>query len=138
FSTMANALNNLENVNAPKTLLDKSSDIMLMLEKMEEKLGVSYIDGEGYLTLLATKIEDSALLAKTAIYIDGFTSFTTRELEIIEQLMKQVKRLTIALPMESLQDAVDEQSLFYQPANTCVRLLEIAQNEQVEIEETIH
>ena len=138
YSTMANALSNLENVNAPKTLIDKSSDIMLMLEKMEQKLGVSYIDGEGYLTLLATKIKDSPLLAKTDLYIDGFTSFTTRELEIIEELMKQVKRLTIALPMESLQDAVDEQSLFYQPANTCARLLEIAQMEQVEIEETVH
>ena len=33
---------------------------------------------------------------------------------------------------------IDEQSLFYQPANTCARLLEIAQTEKVEIEETVH
>ena len=111
---------------------------MLVLEKVEQKLGVSYIDGEGYLTLLANKIKDSSLLANTDLYIDGFTSFTPRELEIIEQLMKQVKRITVALPMESLQDAVDEQSIFYQPANTCARLLEIAQMEKVEIEETVH
>ncbi|WP_144509518.1 helicase-exonuclease AddAB subunit AddB [Bacillus sp. FJAT-22090] len=137
-ATMINALNQLETVQAPKTLLDKSSDLMLMLDLMEQKLGASYIDGEGYLTLLAMKIKDSSLLAKTEIYIDGFTSFTPRELEIIQELMKQVKRITIALPMESLADAQDEQSLFYQPANTCARLLEIAQAENVEIEKTVH
>lgn len=137
-ATMVNALNQLETVQAPKTLLDKSSDLMLMLDLMEQKLGASYIDGEGYLTLLAMKIKDSSLLAKTEIYIDGFTSFTPRELEIIQGLMKHVKRITIALPMESLADAQDEQSLFYQPADTCARLLEIAEVEKVEIEEIAH
>ena len=38
YSTMTNALSNLENVNAPKTLIDKSSDIMLMLEKNRTKI----------------------------------------------------------------------------------------------------
>ncbi|GGA18209.1 helicase-exonuclease AddAB subunit AddB [Psychrobacillus lasiicapitis] len=137
-ATMANALNQLEAVQAPKTLLDKSADLMLMLDLMEQKLGTSYIDGEGYLTLLAQKIKDSSLLEKTELYIDGFTSFTTRELEIIQALMKQVKRITIALPMETLADSRDEQSLFYQPANTSARLIEIAQAEQVEIEEIVH
>ena len=52
--------------------------------------------------------------------------------------MKQVKRITISLPMESLADALDEQSLFYQPANTCSRLLDIAQAEHIDVEETVH
>ncbi|MEK4484853.1 helicase-exonuclease AddAB subunit AddB [Psychrobacillus sp. FSL H8-0484] len=137
-ATMSNALNDLQTVNAPKTLLDKSSDIMMMLDLMEQKLGASYIDGEGFLTLLATKIQDSVLLGKSEIYIDGFTSFTTRELEIILALMKKVKRITIALPMESLADSLDEQSLFYQPANTCARLLEMAQVETLEVENIVH
>lgn len=137
-STMANALHQLETVQAPKTLLDKSSDLLMMLDLMEQKLGTSYIDGEGYLTLLATKIKDSSLLEKTEIYIDGFTSFTARELEIIQALMKKVKRITFALPMNSLADAQDEQSLFYQASNTCARLLEIAQAEDVEIEKMVH
>ena len=40
--------------------------------------------------------------------------------------------------MESLADALDEQSLFYQPANTCSRLLDIAQAEHIDVEETVH
>ncbi|MFF2752219.1 helicase-exonuclease AddAB subunit AddB [Psychrobacillus sp. NPDC058041] len=135
---MSHVLNDLEHVQAPKTLIDKSSDLVMMLDLMEQKLGTSYIDGEGYLTLLAQKIKDSSLLAKAEIYIDGFTSFTTRELEIIQELMKKVKRLTIALPMESIENAFDEQSLFYQPASTCNRLLEIASNEKVDVESTVH
>lgn len=137
FETMSNIINDLENVQAPKTLLDKSSDLVLMLELMEQKLGTSYIDGEGYLMLLAHKIKDSSLLETTEIYIDGFTSFTTRELEIIQELMKKVKRITIALPMDSLTDALDEQSLFYQTASTCNRLLDIANKENVDVEETV-
>ena len=138
YETMSHVLNDLEHVQAPKTLIDKSSDLVMMLELMEQKLGTSYIDGEGYLTLLAQKIKDSSLLARAEIYIDGFTSFTTRELEIIQELMKKVKRLTIALPMESVENAFDEQSLFYQPASTCNRLLDIASNEKVDVEETVH
>ena len=138
YATMSNVLHDLETVKAPKTLLDKSSDIMLMLDLMEQKLGTSYIDGEGYLKLLASKIQDSSLLEKTEMYIDGFTSFTPRELEIIQALMKKVRRLTISLPMESLADSLDEQSLFYQPANTCARLIEIAQADNIEVEQTVH
>ncbi len=136
--SMSNALNDLTNVQAPKTLLDKSSDLLMMLELMEQRLGTSYIDGEGYLSLLATNIQDSTLLATSDMYIDGFTSFTSRELEIIQALMKKVKRLTISLPMESFAEAADEQSLFHQPANTGTRLLELAQAENVEVEETTH
>ncbi len=138
FQTMSNVLNDLTHVNAPKTLIDKSSDLVMMLDLMEQKLGTSYIDGEGYLTLLANNIKNSTLLSTSEIYIDGFTSFTTREFEIIQALMKQVKRITISLPMESLADALDEQSLFYQPANTCSRLLDIAQAEHIDVEETVH
>lgn len=138
YDTMSNVLNDLENVQAPQTLIDKSSDLVMLLELMEQKLGTSYIDGEGYLMLLAQKIKDSSLLATSEIYIDGFTSFTPRELEIIQELMKKTKRLTIALPMESLADALDEQSLFFQPANTCQKLLDIANKENVEIEPTEH
>ena len=137
YATMSNVLNDLQSVQAPQTLIDKSNDLVLMLELMEQKLGTSYIDGEGYLTLLAQKMKDSSLLETTEIYIDGFTSFTTRELEILQELMKKVKRITIALPMESFSDALDEQSLFYQPAITGNKLLEIAKLEQIEIEETV-
>ncbi len=138
YSTMSNAFQSLEAMNAPQTLLDKSSDLMFMLELMEQKLGAGYIDGEGYLTLLANNIQDSSLLETAEIYIDGFTSFTTRELEIIHALMKKVKRLSVALPFETLSDALDEQSLFFQPANTAARLLEMAQVDQVKVEEAVH
>ncbi|WP_342578205.1 helicase-exonuclease AddAB subunit AddB [Psychrobacillus sp. FSL K6-2843] len=138
YSSMSNAVSDLRAVDAPQTLLDKSSDIMMMLDLIEQKLGTSFVDGEGYLTLLANKIEDSYLLETAEIYIDGFTSFTTRELEIIQALMKKARRISIAFPLGSLSDAYDEQSLFFQPANTAVRLIEMAQSVGVEVENTVH
>ena len=78
----------LEAVNAPRTLLDKASDLSLLLTKIEEKLGTTYVDSEGHLTLLASQIKHADFLKGADIYIDGFENFTTREYEIITELMK--------------------------------------------------
>ena len=72
---------------APRTLLDKAEDLSLLLTKLEEKLGTTYVDSEGHLALLASQIHHADLLKGADIYIDGFENFTTREHEIVTELM---------------------------------------------------
>ena len=46
------------------------------------------MDSEGHLALLASQIKHADFLKGADIYIDGFENFTTREYEIITELMK--------------------------------------------------
>ena len=128
----------LEEVGAPRTLLDKAADLELILAEIESRLGKSFVDSEGHLGLLSEKIQYSDLIQSSHIYVDGFVTFTAREYEILFELMKRAKSVTIALPLDDQSHADDEQALFYQSANTGVRLTEFAENEGIEIDEPVH
>lgn len=135
FTTIRSSLSS---VGAPRTLLDKAADLELILAEIESRLGKVFVDSEGHLALLAEKIKHSELVKEADIYIDGFVTFTVREYEIIRELMKYAKTVTIALPMDDRSDPFDEQALFYQSANTARRLKELAQQEGVDEDFPIH
>lgn len=124
--------------NAPRTLQDKVSDLSLLVTKIEEKLGTTYVDSEGHLALLSSQIKHSGLIKNAAIYIDGFESFTAREYEIITELMKHGSRVTVVLPMESDLSGHADHELFFTAVRSSMKLREIAREESVEIEEEIH
>ncbi|WP_432357646.1 helicase-exonuclease AddAB subunit AddB [Sporosarcina sp. UB5] len=136
--TLAEFREQLATTNAPRTLQDKVSDLSLLLSKIEERLGTSYVDSEGHLALLASQIKHSELLKGAHIYIDGFESFTAREYEIITELMKYGNRVTVVLPMESDLSGHADHELFFNPVRTSMKLREIARNESIDIEEEIH
>lgn len=128
----------LEEAGAPRTLLDKAMDLEKILAEIENRLGTVFVDSEGHLAMLSEKIRHSETLQQADIYIDGFVSFTAREYEIIFELMKAAKSVTIALPYDERSDPFDEQSLFYQPANTAYRLQEQAAKDGVAVEPAVH
>lgn len=128
----------LAEAGAPKTLLDKAEDLELILTEIENRLGKVFVDSEGHLALLSEKIPYSDLIKSATIYIDGFVTFTAREYEILFELMKHAKSVTIALPMDEQTDPNDEQALFYQSANTARRLNEQAAKEGIEIDYPVH
>lgn len=138
YETMNELYQALEVANAPQTLLDKASDLSLLLTKIEEKLGVSYVDSEGHLALLASQIQFAEGLQAAHIYIDGFENFTTREYEIIRELMKSSRRVTVVLPMEVNQSNYAEHELFFNAIRTYHQLRELAGIESIECEEDVH
>lgn len=142
YSLDSIALNNLkeslEQVDAPRTLQDKVHDLHLLVQEIEKSLGTTYVDSEGYYPLLTAQLVNSNMIRQASIYIDGFTAFTTREFELVQELLKVSKRVTIVLPMESEADANDEQALFYQSARTCARLKEISFENGIEVEPITH
>ena len=128
----------LTQAGAPKTLLDKAGDLELILTEIENRLGKVFVDSEGHLALLSEKIPYSEVIKSATIYIDGFVTFTAREYEILSELMKHAKSVTIALPMDEHTNPNDEQALFYQSANTARRLSEHAAKEGVDIDHPVH
>lgn len=135
---LTNIRASLSEAGAPRTLLDKAADLELILAEIESRLGTVFVDSEGHLALLAEKIKHSEQVKTAEIYIDGFVNFTTREYEIIFELMKYAKNVTIALPMDSQSHVNDEQELFFQSANTAERLVEMAKKEGIGIDRSIY
>ena len=74
---------------------------------------------KGIWRLLASQIQHADILKGADIYIDGFENFTTREYEIITELMKYCRRVTVVLPMESDLSGHADHELFFNPVRTC-------------------
>lgn len=121
---------------SPQILQDKAADLKLLLEKIEEKLGTTYVDSEGYLKLLVSQLAHSHFVKDAHIYIDGFENFTTREYSIIGELLKYSSRCTIVLPIDQMN--ADEQNLFANAIRTHDKIEQLAHMEGVEQEAPLH
>ncbi|MFC7365066.1 MULTISPECIES: helicase-exonuclease AddAB subunit AddB [Bhargavaea] len=137
-TTMTDMHGELEQAGAPRALLDKADDLELLMSKIEERLGTAYVDSEGYLALLSSQIRHSDLVKDAEVYVDGFVTFTTRELEIVEELMKHARRVTVVLPMEDPYGAPAGSQLFFNAQGSAARLMDAAKRNGVETEEGIH
>ncbi|CAM5190590.1 ATP-dependent helicase/deoxyribonuclease subunit B OS=Ureibacillus acetophenoni OX=614649 GN=addB PE=3 SV=1 [Ureibacillus acetophenoni] len=136
--TLNEVIEQLEAKQAPHTLISKTKDLQIILEELENELGDTYVDGEAYYPVLLEQIKNSEQIKKAHIYIDGFTQFTVREFEIVKQLLTYAERVTVVLPFEDEDDKDDEQALFYRGAVMYDKLMEEANNLQVEVEPREH
>ncbi|MCM3756468.1 helicase-exonuclease AddAB subunit AddB [Sporosarcina aquimarina] len=121
-------------VSAPRSLVDKAGDLSLLLEKVEERLGTSYVDSEGHLSMLSGQVQFSSYIKEADIYIDGFELLTNREHEIIKELLKHAKRVTVALPTDGDGEATADHELFFSPMRTKQLITELAREVSVEVE----
>ncbi|KGR80578.1 helicase-exonuclease AddAB subunit AddB [Ureibacillus manganicus] len=142
FNIQSNTLNEiiaqLEEKQAPHTLLSKTKDLQIILQELEQELGDTYVDGEAYYPVLLEQLKNSQKVKEAHIYIDGFTQFTVREFEIIKQLLLFAERVTVVLPLEDEHDKDDDQALFFRGAVMYDKLMEEAKNLQVDIEPREH
>lgn len=135
---LKDVIEKLEESAAPNTLIAKSKDLHLILTKLEEVLGDSYVDSDSYYPVLLEQLQNSEKIKDAHIYIDGFTAFTVREFEIVKQLLSLAKRVTIVLPFVDEKDKYDDQAVFYRPAVMYDKLLQEAYKIQLEVEPRIH
>ncbi|MGG3471128.1 helicase-exonuclease AddAB subunit AddB [Neobacillus pocheonensis] len=119
-----------------KALQDKLYDLEIIYQKFEEEVFGKYIDSEDYFRLLAEKIAVSDYLNDAEIYIDGFYSFSPQEFQVIKELMKRCKRVSIAMTSDRLfYDSIpDELDLFRLSGEVCFSVYELAKAEGIEIE----
>lgn len=116
-----------------KYLQAKLQDMYCIYEAFEEKLQNHYIDENDVLTLLAEEIENSHIADNACIYIDEFVGFTKQEYEIIRKLLRITKDVTVAICADDLQIRAQEADVFYSNKNTMYRLIELAEEEEIEV-----
>ncbi|MBB6454731.1 ATP-dependent helicase/nuclease subunit B [Salirhabdus euzebyi] len=121
-----------------KMLHQKLEDLSHIYEQLVFALREHYIDNEDQLQLLAEKIEDADFLDGAEVLFDGFYRFTPQELFVLEALLKKVKKVTITLTLDEVpQEGIEELDLFFQPKQTYLHLLELAEQVQVRLEKPI-
>ena len=93
-----------------------------------------YIDEDDKLTKLAENLEHSSMFQDSFVYIDEFAGFTAQEYEILKQIMKKAKKVTIT----SCTDRINNTSNIFEPnENVIEKIIKIATDEQIKIEEPI-
>ncbi len=118
----------------------KLHDLHYIYQALEQELEGKYIDSEDYLSWLTKGSAEAELLRGAHIWVDGFDSFTPKELEALGQLLQHARHVTITLHLErpyAASEAVHELDLFYTPARTCQQLLLLAEQLGIEVEEPV-
>ncbi|MFC4322313.1 helicase-exonuclease AddAB subunit AddB [Litchfieldia salsa] len=120
-------------------LADKLHDLQLIYQELELHLFQKYVDSEDYLRLLAEKIRDSSYLRDADVLIDGFHSYTPIELEVVGELTKYCRTVTIALTVDRCYDEQppDDLSLFRMTGNTYQSIVNLAKEHMVYLERPI-
>ena len=117
-------------------LKNKLKDLSIVYNEFEEQLTGKYIDETDLLTILAENIENTNMFKDAVIYIDEFAGFTSQEYQIIEKLVQIAKQVTITICTDELHDNKNpDTDIFYSNQVTVNKLLEVAQNCDVKIEE---
>lgn len=119
-------------------LKEKISDISKVYEEFEETLHKvkGYGDSEDELSLLYEKLEESTIFDDGEIWIDEFTSFTPQQYNIIEKLLKKVKRVNITLCMDYNME-IDSGDVFSPIKNTRDKLSKLAKENNIDIEKVV-
>lgn len=104
---------------------DKLHDLRVVYLDFEQELSRLYLDGEDYLTLLASQIEHSAYVRDADIWIDGFHGFTPQEFAVLEKLSRHSRSVTMTLCLDREYGAgeeLHELDLFHPAARTMKRM----------------
>ena len=117
-------------------LKNKLQDMHTIYEKFEEQIAGKYIDETDLLTILAENVDKTDMLKNNLIYIDEFAGFTSQEYEIIKKLIQIAKQVTITINTDELHDIKNpDTDIFYSNQITVNKLLEVAKNCDVKVEE---
>lgn len=121
-----------------KYLQKKLEDITNLYDLYNTSIQNQYIDENDGLTLLAEELEESNEFKNCDIYIDEFAGFTLQEYEILRKLMRISHKITITICADNLQENTNADiDTFYSNKQTVKRILEIANQEQIEVEKPI-
>ena len=126
--------------NTPDVYLQKKLlDIYKIYETYTTRIQNQYIDENDNLTILAEKLEESEKFQNCDIYLDEFVGFTLQEYQILRELMKISKTITVTVCADNLNESTNpDHDSFYANKQTVARLMKIAREENVKVEEPIN
>ncbi|MCL1997087.1 MAG: PD-(D/E)XK nuclease family protein [Defluviitaleaceae bacterium] len=109
-------------------LAKKTADIYDIYSTFLSYTADNFISTDQALDILATKIAQSSFLADSVIYIDGFSSLTAQEYNVISQLLTCARNITITITtnIASVSPTLQETDLFYEPKITLTKMVQLA------------
>lgn len=114
------------------TLHARLMDIALVYAAYQNALNERYDDASDDLARLCDVLQDHAFFKNSHVYIDYFTSFTARELDILRHVFRQAAHVTIALGCSGRTDSALHLATI---ADTAITLHRLAIDCGCEIEE---
>ena len=117
----------------------KLKDMQLIYQNFEEKLTGNYIEETDLLTMLAQNVENTDIIRESLIYIDEFSGFTAQEYEVIKQLIKIAKQVTITICTDELNpSAYPDNDIFYSNKITVSKILNLVKENDLKLEKSIY
>ncbi|SER73946.1 helicase-exonuclease AddAB subunit AddB [Salisediminibacterium halotolerans] len=113
---------------ADQLLIDKLSDLAMIMSQFEQETAELYLDSEDNLQLLAERLPHSEYLHSASVYIDGFHSFTPLEQSVLASLLETVNELVFVLTADrppALDEELHPLDLFYETKSTFLELKEM-------------
>lgn len=105
-------------------LKKKLRDISLIFRCYEDQIQGKYLDTEDYVSLYADKIRESQRLRDSQIWIYGFDSFTPKNTQVVEQLIKTAPQVNLVLTYSSRGR---DQELFVLPERIIKKFCHLAE-----------
>jgi ATP-dependent helicase/nuclease subunit B len=119
----------------------KAGDILVMYQGFCDKIAGHYITAEGILQTLMEVMGDSKILKQATLVFDDFTGFTPMQNQLLQQLMPITKQMIFTVtcdPDASLFHDIREQELFAMSKRMVQRLMKLAQEVRVPVEDPLY
>lgn len=119
------------------SLADKMHDLALLYQDFTAFLADRYTDPEDYLTLLAAKIPQSALIQGAEVWVDGLTWFNPQEMAVLVNVIRAARAVNITLCIDDAGNPrhENETALFHRQWLTRRKLFEMAKTLNIEVDE---
>lgn len=140
YSISIPMLEHMAAVTAEKPLLQsKLHDIIIIYKAFKEYLDRKFITAEEILDVLCQVIGESSLITDSIICLDGFTGFTPAQYKLLTILMKKAKKVLITVTIDRKEYKVpdEEFQLFHLSKKTIRKLTDIAEEENIPVEDTL-
>ncbi len=119
---------------------DKAQDILLLYKEYKERLRGHYITGEEVLQKLMEVAEESKILSGATVVFDGYTGFTPIQNQFLQMLLTLAKKVMVTVTIDSAEPLIEEpkeQELFAMSKKMTSRLIRMARQVGVEIDDAI-
>lgn len=130
---------NIENIDDTNLKL-KLKDMQKIYTEYQNKMQEGYIDEDDKLTKLAENIKKSQMFDNSYVYIDEFAGFTSQEYEILKEIMKKAKKVTITSCIdakETINNINLETSVFYPNKQVIDKIIKTAKEANIEVENSV-
>ena len=120
-------------------LKNKLQDMVCIYKDFEEKIAGNYIEDTDLLTILAKNLGNVDLVKNSIIYIDEFSGFTYQEYQVIKEMLKLAEEVSITICVDNLDfNTNPDIDIYYPNKITAKKLISLAKEENIKIEEPIY